>query len=213
MSNGKPSVSFVLPEQHEQAAVALGKAFADDPVMWAILPQPTNITERPPILTRVFSTLMQAHRRQGLPVFGVVDSGKVVGAAIVEGSQRPGLIELLTSSWSVFPRMFGILGACGAMTGVRIMDELGRNHPAEGHIYLQILGVDPDFQKRHYGVALLDHLNAMVWPRPEVAGVYLETATPANVPYYQRAGYEVVGELMPAGVKIWRMFQRKRAPQ
>jgi len=35
---------------------------------------------------------------------------------------------------------------------------------------------------------------------------YLETATPSNVGYYERCGYEVVGEIaMPSGPVMWRM--------
>ncbi len=82
--------------------------------------------------------------------------------------------------------------------------------PPRPHLYLAILGVDPDYQKRHYGIALLDHLTALAAARPELAGVYLETATMANVAYYRRAGYEVLGELAPLGVRIWRMMQPRR---
>ena len=41
--------------------------------------------------------------------------------------------------------------------------------------------------------------------RPEIAGVYLETGTEANVAFYSSKGYEILGELYPIGVKQWRI--------
>ena len=46
--------------------------------------------------------------------------------------------------------------------------------------------------------------------RSDLDGVYLETATEANVAYYTRHGYEVIGEFHPLGVRMWRMFQARR---
>jgi hypothetical protein len=57
---------------------------------------------------------------------------------------------------------------------------------------------------------LLDHLRELAAQRSNLAGVYLETATEANVPYYTRAGYEVLGEIFPLGVRMWRMMQPRR---
>jgi ribosomal protein S18 acetylase RimI-like enzyme len=93
---------------------------------------------------------------------------------------------------------------------LNLFSVLAENHPKEPHLYLQILGVDPPFQGKHYGGALLDRLKLEASVRPEIAGVYLETATEANVAFYSSKGYEVLGELYPLGVRTWRMYQRKR---
>jgi hypothetical protein len=37
------------------------------------------------------------------------------------------------------------------------------------------------------------------------------TATEANVGYYIRFGYRVLGEIFPLGVKMWRMLQPRPA--
>jgi len=39
--NGKPIVTILYPEQHEQAAVSLGRAFINDPAFKAIPPDIT----------------------------------------------------------------------------------------------------------------------------------------------------------------------------
>ena len=82
-----------------------------------------------------------------------------------------------------------------------------KHRPAEPHIYLNVLGVEPDLQRRHFGVALLDYLRAQVSLRSDLAGVYLETATESNVAYYSHVGYRVIGEIRPLGVRLWRMLQ------
>ena len=51
---------------------------------------------------------------------------------------------------------------------------------------------------------------SLVETRSDLDGVYLETATEANVAYYTRHGYEVIGEFYPLGVRMWRMFQSRR---
>ena len=106
--------------------------------------------------------------------------------------------------------MIGALGWGGTLRALRLTDELLRNRPKEPHIYLNLLGVDPDYQRRHFGIALLDHLRELAALRSNLAGVYLETATEANVAYYTSAGYEVLGEIFPLGVRMWRMMQPRR---
>ena len=46
----------------------------------------------------------------------------------------------------------------------------------------------------------------LVEVRSDLDGVYLETAAEANVAYYTRNGFEVIGEFYPLGVRMWRMF-------
>jgi ribosomal protein S18 acetylase RimI-like enzyme len=87
---------------------------------------------------------------------------------------------------------------------------LAQSHPTEPHLYLQAIGVDPDYQRRHLGAALLQYLRDQAIARPDVSGVYLETAAQANVAYYSARGYQVIGEVSPLGVRMWRMFQRVR---
>ena len=45
--------------------------------------------------------------------------------------------------------------------------------------------------------------------RSDLDGVYLETATEANVAYYTRNGFEVIGEFYPLGVRMRWMFANK----
>jgi predicted N-acetyltransferase YhbS len=87
-------------------------------------------------------------------------------------------------------------------------DELmKRCHPEEPHWYLAAIGSDPTVRGGGYGQALmhsrLDRCDA------EHAPAYLECSNLVNVPYYQRFGFEVTGEVeLPDGgpslVPMWR---------
>ncbi|MGD1027856.1 GNAT family N-acetyltransferase [Candidatus Binatus soli] len=208
--NGKPIVSILYPEQHEQAAVSLGRAFIHDPAFKVILPDITEPVARAEHLADLFRAQLGVERRTGQPVFGVVNNGRVVAAAVTEGVGHSGVLGLITAGLPQFPRLVRGVGWGGMIRAMNIVGVLAKHHPKEPHLYLQTLGVDPAFQGKGYGKALLDRLALEARVRPEIAGVYLETGTEANVAFYSSKGYEILGELYPLGVRQWRMYQRKR---
>jgi ribosomal protein S18 acetylase RimI-like enzyme len=211
--SGLPQASVLFPEQFEQAAVALGRAFVRDPALMAILPESVapEAADRVKRITEVFRAALAVQRREGEPVIGVMDNGRVAGAAVVAGGGAASIWTLLAFGLPYMPRMINAVGWGGTMRALQLTDTLARNHPPERHIYLNFLGVDPEHQGKHYGIALLDCLRDLAQARSDLAGVYLETATEANVPYYSSRGYKVIGEIYPLGVKFWRMFQYKNA--
>mgnify|MGYP003734231121 FL=1 len=81
------------------------------------------------------------------------------------------------------------------------------SHPEEPHWYLAVIGSDPTVRGSGFGQALmrsrLDRVDA------EHAPAYLESSNPANVPYYERFGFEVTGEMVlpnggPSLIPMWR---------
>jgi ribosomal protein S18 acetylase RimI-like enzyme len=206
----RPKATLIFPEQYGEAAATLGRAFVDDPGMRAVLLDVTDLSERARRIGQLFSVVMEIQRRHGQPVLGVIDGDRVAAAAVIEGIVQPSLRDTVLSGLRLAPRAIGAVGIGGMIRAMTLADTLYRNRPAEPHIYLNLLGVDPAHQRRHFGIALLDHLRDLARQRSVLAGVYLETATEANVAYYTRAGYEVIGEVFPIGVRMWRMLQRRR---
>jgi ribosomal protein S18 acetylase RimI-like enzyme len=139
---------------------------------------------------------------------GVLSEGRVGAAAIIEQvAQPPSVASLVLHGLTLLPGLARAGGLGGIRRAVAALDVLSRNRPPQPHIYLNVLGVEPALQRRHFGVALLDWLRDQAALRPDLLGVYLETATEANVAYYSHVGYRVTGEIYPLGVRMWQMLQ------
>ncbi len=205
----RPTASIIFPEQYPEAARALGRAFISDPPVKVLLPEPADPIERARLLTFFFEAMLGIQRKSGEPVLGVVMNDKVVAAAIIENGGVP-VATLILNGLLQMPRMIQGIGWDGLKRGIQLQNELLKNHPHEPHIYLNFLGVDPDYQRHHCGSVLIEELRRLAAERSSLCGVYLETGTEENVAYYQSRGYEVLGEINPLGCKMWRMLQRKR---
>jgi len=206
----KPVISLLYPELQHQAGVALGRAFINDPTFRAIVPHITDPGARASALGGLFGAMFVVQRRTGQPTYGVVHGRKVIAAAVTEGVARGSMLDTVLAGMSQMPRLLGSIGPGGMRRALAIFRVLSQSHPSEPHLYLQAIGVDPDYQRRHIGGALLEHLRQQAGVHPGVTGIYLETATEANVAYYSAKGYQVIGEISPLGVRMWRMYQRVR---
>lgn len=90
-----------------------------------------------------------------------------------------------------------------------VLDQVGAGHPHVPHWYLPAIGVEPLSQGRGYGSTLLAQ-GLAVCDREHVAA-YLEATNPANIPLYQRFGYEVCGEIQAGRSRtITAMFRPAR---
>lgn len=91
-----------------------------------------------------------------------------------------------------------------------VLELMKRHHPEEPHWYLAVIGSDVTVRGQGYGQALmrsrLDRVDA------EHAPAYLESSKPENVPYYQRFGFEVAGEIVlpDGGPTLWPMWRTPR---
>jgi GNAT superfamily N-acetyltransferase len=182
----------------------LGRAFFDDPVMCWMLP---DAEQRQRKLHRLFSALTRHHHLARGAVEVATDgsggAGGIGGAALWDppGSWRQTRGEELRA-------MPGLLLAFGrSMKRGYVLEEMMKKaHPEEPHWYLAIIGSDPTVRGKGYGQALmssrLDRCDA------EHAPAYLESSNPDNVPYYQRFGFEITGEITPPGgptlIAMWR---------
>lgn len=90
----------------------------------------------------------------------------------------------------------------------RLIDQLDALHPQyapEPHWYLTMLGVDPAWQRRGIGEALM----RPVFAAADRNGIpcYLEAPTIENARYYERRGFRIVAEtdIPDSDVHIWFM--------
>jgi len=74
-----------------------------------------------------------------------------------------------------------------------VFEEMAWYPPGEPHWYLPLMGVDPAWQGRGYGSAMLQH--ALEQCDGEHLPAYLESTNPRNIPLYERHGFEVIGAI------------------
>lgn len=179
----------------------LGKAFFDDPVMMWMLPD-ADLRRRK--LHHLFASLTRHHHlsRGGVEV---APNGDGIGAAALW--DPPG--EWKHTHGEQLRAMPGLFWAFGRSLRKGLVAEelMKKSHPEEPHWYLAVIGSDPDVRGKGFGQALmssrLDRCDA------EYAPAYLESSNPDNVPYYERFGFEVTGELKlpdggPSLIPMWR---------
>lgn len=181
-------------------SATLGRAFFDDPVMAWMLP---DDDERRRKLHRLFGALTRHHHlsRGGVEVAG----GNVIGGAALW--DPPG--QWQQTRWEELRAMPALVLAfrTSMARGQAVSELMKRAHPEEPHWYLAVIGSDPTVRGTGFGQALmrsrLDRCDA------EHAPAYLESSNPDNVPYYQRFGFEVTGEIQipdggPTLIPMWR---------
>lgn len=184
-------------------ANVLAKAFYDDPVMNYLLP---DDTARAKVLPPMFSTLIRNHfiARGGSEL---ASRGGLVGGATLwdpPGQRKSTRWEELrmmpTLVWHFHSR------AEQTKTLGKLMEEA---HPEEPHWYLMVIGSDPSVRGAGFGQALMR--SRLERCDGERAPAYLEASEEALIPYYNRFGFDQIGEIdVPGGPTMIPMW---RAPQ
>jgi ribosomal protein S18 acetylase RimI-like enzyme len=165
----------------EAAAVdTIVLAFAADPIARWSWPDAHQYIEGMPALTRAFGGRAFHHE-------GAHCTDRYSGAALwLAPGMSPddqALEEIMQTT---------VTGAVrGEMAGV--FELMAKYHPTEPHWYLPLIGVDPMYQGKGLGDALMtyalercdrDHLPA-----------YLESTNPRNISLYKRHGFEALGTI------------------
>lgn len=181
----------------DRLAVALARAFQDDPVTCWVY---ANAQRRPHWATRFFA--WQLRRLLPQEVSWTTDDG-AGGAALWalpdrwREDARDTVALLRLTLVGVLPRLPRVLRGLG---------QVELRHPSERHLYLAVLGVDPSRQGQGVGSQLI---------RPgldlcdrERLPAYLETGKEANLAFYGRHGFQVLDRLdLPKGPPVWFLWR------
>jgi ribosomal protein S18 acetylase RimI-like enzyme len=184
-------------------SATLGKAFFDDPVMRWILPDDEARRQK---LHWLFAALTRYHHLSRGGVEVATDGTAIDAAALWDppGQWRQTVGEQLRA----MPRLLATFGL-SITRGLVVEEMMAKVHPEEPHWYLAIIGSDPHVRGKGFGNVLmrsrLDRIDA------EHAPAYLESSNPDNVPYYERFGFEVTGEIaVPDGPRLIPMWREPR---
>ena len=182
----------------------LARAFHDDPVFrWLVPDDDVRAAATPG-----FFAAMARHHFLGGGGIEVAHSEHGIGAATLwdppgRWQQQP--LEQIAMLPAVVRAFRGRRAAARALS-----EEMKKNHPEEPHWYLAVIGSDPMVRGGGFGQALmrsrLDRCDA------EAAPAYLESSHPDNIPYYQRFGFDVIGEIRApgGGPSLWPMWRQPR---
>lgn len=195
---GAVLVPMRLADEHAVAGM-LARAFVDDPLVLAICRG--GPSQRLRQLRWGFRVAARVQCRAGQPAWVVRagGAGPVVAAALtLRAPVEPAVVgDGWFAVWALL-RM-GPGAVCRSRQAARV---LARHEPIGPFTYLRTLGVDPDWQGRGFGSRLVRHVQAGARDRPPL---YLETARPENVGFYQRHGFRRAGEFDCLGVRLWRL--------
>ena len=207
--NPKPTAVRLLEKsESSEAGRMLAKAFEDDPLWVASIPDPIG---RPAALEAMFEAVIRAT----LAAHGLVETTSPEEAVAVwlSPGRRIGFWAMVKSGFAL-PRITMGMDPEDRKHMLDVLAQLDERRKAlvpRPHWYLSAIGVDPEQQGRGLGPALLS--SGIQRAESEDVPVYLETDTEANVAFYERHEFEVVEEITTVGldVPIWLMIRRPKA--
>ena len=179
------------------------RVFDADPLLnWYVLPG----KRRKERIIRSFDILIREIAMEHDQIFTTTNSIKGGAVWVPPGKWEMGILRQL-SLMRLTPRITGLSRLFTRILGLLMIED---KHPKVDHYYLLTLGVDPPYQNRGIGSALLRY----VIKECDDKGIpaYLETPLEKNVRFYKSHGFEIRGTLtMPAkGPMVWLMWRDPR---
>jgi ribosomal protein S18 acetylase RimI-like enzyme len=182
----------------------LSRGMRDNPLHVAVFGEEVELRRRR--IRRVFAGAFDAMGWQANMLAARDAEGTIVGLC---GALPPGRCQMdLGQQLRVMPRMFAN-GPRVTARAVRWLGIWGKRDPEERHWHLGPVAVDAHLHGRGVGSKLMEVFRAQMDAVGEAA--YLETDKPENVRFYERFGFEVVGEEEVLGVPNWFMIRPARA--
>ena len=181
----------VVPLDVERAAdagTALARAFQNDPIQSAIIP---NDDRRAEVLGTIFTALVRGTVASGGRLLTTPDHG-AVALWHPPGVRLSPLAMVRAYGFDMF-RVITHTPVSSYRGMAHLFGTLGRQrevHMPDPHWYLAVLGVDPAHQGGGVGSALVRAGLA----RSDAARLpaYVETETEGNVTFYERLGFQVL---------------------
>jgi GNAT superfamily N-acetyltransferase len=196
MTHLSTEIHSVTSEEMPRAVSAIVAAFLTDPPARFAWPSPHDYLLAMPVATRAFAgssfkngTAYVSANLCGAALWlppGVQPDGEALEKVFRDTAHREHMGDLLAT-----------------------FEKMEKMHPQEPHWYLPQIGVEPNAQGKGLGAELMRH--ALVRCDEGKAPAYLEASKPENIPFYQRYGFEVIGEIqIGAAPPVTPMLRRPR---
>lgn len=178
-------------------AVLLADAFDVDPLQRWLFPSDRHRQRR----LRRFYELDLRHRLEGRCI---VERSATEGVAFWH---PPGDRSTVPARSAVrLAPAFLSVAAHHPIAAIRVLGAVAAARPDEAHWYLSHLAVAPAAHARGIGSGLLR--DGLARADTEGVGVYLETANPANLAFYDRHGFDQVGRVeVRSAPPVWLLWR------
>jgi ribosomal protein S18 acetylase RimI-like enzyme len=190
-------IAPALPDQHEAVAATLADAFFTDPALRWIMPDDAR---RQAMLPKLFRLLVRSDALAGVVLRAADDEAAALWRA--PGQAEAGALEY---ALSLLPYL-GIFRAT-LPRALKVADSIDTHRPDGDYWYLHFVGVRAAHQGKGHGGRIIRAQTAVA----DAAGLpcWLETATPDNVPLYQRLGFVIRQEwdVPGGGPHFWGMMR------
>ena len=198
----RPSVRKATRDDVPRLALALARAFDTDPPMrWFLRDEARRVEQARDMFDVMLRTVHLARD-------ACYTTEGVIGGAlwVPPGRWQLGFVQQLR----LLPGMIRVFGRDlpRAQRGLAVMDS---GHPRRPHWYLDSLGVEPEWQGKGIGSALMA-------PVLEICDgdrmpAYLNAGSPRSRELYRRHGFTVTDEfrLPEGGPPLWRMWREPGA--
>ena len=200
MGDGMGMIGMAGDTDRRALVETLAQAFQTDPALAWILPDPDHRTRA---LCGLFRTLVPADMRAGLVLRATGDEAAALWRA--PGRAHSGGIEFLRT---VVP-LVATFGTA-LPRGLKVQGGIDAHRPSGRFWYLHYVGVRPQHQGKGHGGRIIRAQTAVA--DAEGLPCWLETATPDNVPLYERLGFitQVEWDVPGDGPHFWGMMRPPR---
>lgn len=172
-----PAITTATPGDEASVVAVLQLAFAADPAVRWLYADPHRYVTDGPAFVRAYAGRAFDHGT-------AYHTADYTGAALwLPPGVRPDEDALVALLMRSVPEQ-------DQATVFATLEQMDAYHPTDPHWYLPIVGVDPTWQGRGIGAALLRHTLAQC-DRDQLPA-YLESSNPRNVSLYMQHGFEVV---------------------
>ncbi|MCJ8170880.1 GNAT family N-acetyltransferase [Atopomonas sediminilitoris] len=190
MPEGKLEIRQLNGSYRREARSLLYQAYRHEPTFAHIFEQ-----DRPGFDQRVRASvreLVEQHFNERLPSIGLVLDDRLIGIALVS---PPSKRFDITESWMWRMRMVLTAGFRCTRRYLDYHQAVLDSLPAGQFTVLPLIGIHPSFQGHGYGLQLLEALHDWCADDQNSKGVVLDTGNARYLEFYQRLGYQEVGQV------------------